>query len=209
MCKPYERQASEINSRLINVKEFVDFVKAVKGGNEDKIIVSSIIGYTGNPETPYGLFERPSVFGGTELDIQPTCSEATTGSAAPGLRLEQFTKSFRNNTVATICQADLKDAMKQIGEKFALVLENTCITSPLVDTDLDQGGCAARLSGAGPRPPRRGWLHRAAAAPVRVRWQPLLGADPRHRLRIGLPDDGQAARTTRPRRPAPCRSCSA
>jgi hypothetical protein len=140
MCKPYERQATETNSRLINVKEFVDFVKAVKLGNEDKIIVSSIIGYTGNPETPYGLFERPSVFGGTELDISPTCSEATTGSAAPGLRLEQFTRSFRNNTVATICQADLKNAMKQIGEKFALVLENTCITSPLVDTDLTTAG---------------------------------------------------------------------
>jgi hypothetical protein len=140
-CQPYERQASEVNSRLINVKEFVDFVKAVKGGNEDKIIVSSIVGWTPNPDTtPYGLFERPSVFGGTELDLQPTCQEAATGAASPALRLTQFTRGFRNNTIHTICQASLSDAMKQIGEKFALVLENTCITSPLVDTDLQTTG---------------------------------------------------------------------
>jgi hypothetical protein len=139
-CKPYERTATEINSRLINVKEFVDYVKAIKGGNEDKIIVSSIIGWTPNNDTAYGLVERPSQFGGTELDLAPVCSDMQTGSAAPGLRLLQFTKSFRNNTVHTICQADLKEAMKQIGEKFALVIENTCITTPLVDTDLDKPG---------------------------------------------------------------------
>jgi hypothetical protein len=144
MCKPYERQLpAELNSRLINVKDFVDFVKAVKGGNEDKIIVSSIIGWDPSPETPYSLLERPSAFGGTELDISPICSVMETGSAAPGLRLHQFTTSFRNNTVHTICQASLRDAMKQIGEKFALVLENTCITSPLVDTDLDKSGVQA------------------------------------------------------------------
>ena len=45
-----------------------------------------------------------------------------------------------NNTVATICQASLSNAMKQIGEKFALVLENTCITTPLVDTDTSRTG---------------------------------------------------------------------
>jgi hypothetical protein len=140
MCKPYERAANEATSRLINVKDFVDYVKAVKGGNEDKIIVSSIIGWTPNNDTPYGLFERPSQFGGNELDVTPVCSDPATGSAAPGIRLLQFTKSFRNNTVATICQADLKEAMRQIGEKFALVIENTCITSQLVDTNLEQDG---------------------------------------------------------------------
>ena len=139
MCKPYERPDSEINKRLINVADFVNFVKGIKQNNEDKIVVASIIG-TAPPETPYALFERPSAFGGTELDLTPTCSDPTTGSAAPGLRLQQFTTSFKNNTVHTICQASLKEAMKQIGEKFALVLENTCITSQLVDTDLQQAG---------------------------------------------------------------------
>ena len=138
-CKPYERQANEVNSRLINVKDFVDFVKGIKNGNEDKIIVSSIIG-TAAADAAYGLVERPSVFGGTELDLAPICSQAETGAAAPGLRLQQFTSSFRNNTVATICQASLSNAMKQIGEKFALVLENTCITTPLVDTDTTRTG---------------------------------------------------------------------
>jgi hypothetical protein len=143
MCKPYEGAMTETNTRLINVKDFVDFVKAIKGGNEDKIIVSSILGWADAPETPYGMFERPSVFGGTELDLTPVCSDMTTGSAAPGIRLHQFTTSFRNNTVHTICQASLGVAMKQIGEKFALVLENTCITTPLVDVDLNKAGVQA------------------------------------------------------------------
>ncbi len=140
MCRPYERQPNEKTSRLINVKDFVDFIKAVKGGNEDKIIVSSIVGYTGVAETPYGLFERANPQSGPELDLQPACADMTTGAASPAIRLEQFTKSFRNNTLHTICQADLGEAMRQIGEKFALVLENTCITSQLVDTDLQQAG---------------------------------------------------------------------
>ena len=136
MCKPYERQAAELTTRLINVKEFVDFIKAIKGGNEDKILVSSIIGWA-EPETAYGIVERPSVFGGTELDLLPVCSQAETGSAAPGVRLHQFTTSFRNNTVHAICQADLSAAMKQIGEKLALVLGNTSTTTPLVTGHLD------------------------------------------------------------------------
>ena len=86
------------------------------------------------------MIEKPSQFGGMEVDLLPVCSDVATGSAAPGVRLLEFTKSFRNNTVHTICQADLKEAMRQIGEKFALVIENTCITSQLVDTDLDTAG---------------------------------------------------------------------
>jgi hypothetical protein len=138
-CKPYERQASEKLSHLINVQEFVQFIKNLKGGNEDKIIVSSIIGWNENPQTTYGLHEA-RVTGGTELELQPVCSLAQTGTAAPALRLAQFTKSFKYNTVDTICQADLADAMKKIGEKMAYAISASCLSATLVDTDLDKAG---------------------------------------------------------------------
>jgi hypothetical protein len=140
MCQPYQRQPSDINSRLINVDEFVGFVKSMKPGREDKIVVSSIIGWSDAPNTVYGLVDRPSSVGGTELDLAPVCSQPETGAAAPGLRLHRFTTSFRNNTVHTICQATLKDAMKQIGEKFALVLQDTCLDAALVDIDPEKAG---------------------------------------------------------------------
>ncbi len=139
-CTPYERQAYERTSRLINVEEFVSYVKGLKEGRDDKIIVSSIIGWNDDPQTTYSLHERTLNGGGTELELAPVCSLAKTGSAAPGLRLSQFTRSFRNNTVHTICQADLAQAMKEIGEKMALVIDKTCLDATLVDTDLDTPG---------------------------------------------------------------------
>jgi hypothetical protein len=142
-CKPYERQAGEKQTHLINVQEFVSFIKGLKGGNEDKIIVSSIIGWNENPQTPYGLSERRLDGGGTELELSPVCSLAQTGTAAPALRLSQFTKSFKYNTVDTICQADLADAMKKIGEKMAYAINPSCLSATLVDTDLTKSGVQA------------------------------------------------------------------
>ena len=139
-CKPYERQDSEKATRLINVQEFVKFVKELKGGNENKIIVSSIVGWNENPQTPYGLRENRLSSGALEIELSPVCTLAQTGTAAPALRLAQFTKSFANHTIDTICQADLADAMKEIGEKMALVIDRTCIDATLVDTDLDKAG---------------------------------------------------------------------
>ena len=121
----------------------MSFIKALKGGNEDKIIVSSIIGWNENPQTPYGLSEIRLAAGATELELSPVCSLAQTGTAAPALRLAQFTKSFKYNTVDTICQADLADAMKKIGEKMAYAIDPSCLSATLVDTDLDQAGVQA------------------------------------------------------------------
>ena len=70
-----------------------------------------------------------------ELDTKPACSDPATGIAYPGIRLRKFTQSFPNNTIHSICQANLASAMAEIGKKLAGILTNTCITQPLVDTD--------------------------------------------------------------------------
>ncbi len=139
-CQPYQRKESEKASRLINVEDFVTFVKGLKGGNDDKIIVSSIMGWSDDPQAPYGLYERALGGGAKELELSPVCSQSATGSAAPGLRLHRFTTSFKHNTVHRICQADLQQAMQQIGEKMAAAIDPTCLKGRLVDTDLDRAG---------------------------------------------------------------------
>jgi hypothetical protein len=140
VCQPYARRAGDSAQRLIDVEAFVQFVKALKDGDDQRIVVSSIIGWSEDPRTPYRLLERATPWGTTELDLQPVCSRPETGTAAPGIRLHSFTTRFRNSTVHSICQADLKEAMRQIGRKMALVIADTCISAPLQDTDADRPG---------------------------------------------------------------------
>jgi hypothetical protein len=141
-CEPYVRQANERNSRLINVQEFVDYIRALKNGRVDKVLVSSIIGWTDTGN--YGIVERPASSGaGMELDLAPACNDPATGNAAPGIRLRKFTQSFPNNTIHAICQSNLASALSDIGKKLAGILTNTCVTQPLVDTDLSANGIQA------------------------------------------------------------------
>ncbi len=140
-CKPYEAPDSEKFDRLINVPVFVDFIKTVvKNRRSDKILVSSVIGWDDAANAKYSIVERPGRNGGTELDTGAICQTANTGNAAPGIRLHTFTKAFENNTIAPICQTDLKSAMAEIGKKLRLLLENTCITAPLYDTNETMAG---------------------------------------------------------------------
>jgi hypothetical protein len=133
-CEPYVRQPGEEDSRLIDVPFFVDFVKSLKRNPDDRILVSTIIGWSDDPAAKYAIKEINSDRG-LELDLGPICQDLATGSAAPGIRLHSFAKSFTNNTVSPICSADLKQAMTEIGVKLRTIIENTCITSPLYDTN--------------------------------------------------------------------------
>jgi hypothetical protein len=135
-CQPYVRQAGEENSRLIDVSFFSEFVKSLKR-SPDKILVSTVIGWpsAANEASAKYALKEINTARGLELDLAPICEDAATGSAAPGIRLHSFAKSFVNNTVHPICNADLKQAMTEIGVKLRTILENTCITSPLFDTD--------------------------------------------------------------------------
>jgi hypothetical protein len=142
-CAPAQHNNTpddKLNS-LINVDVFVDYVKALKGFRPDKILVSGVIGWNDAPNAEYGMIQRPSPSNPMEmeLDTMPACQQATTGSAAPGIRLRKFITSFENNSVHAICQANLRQAMSEIGKKLANLVANTCITAPLVDTDGNAG----------------------------------------------------------------------
>ena len=132
-CAPYVRKPGEEKSRLIDVSFFSEFVNSLKR-NPDRILVSTVIGWNDADNAQYAL-KQINTSRGLELDLAPICEDPATGSAAPGIRLHTFTKSFKNNTVHPICNADLKQAMTEIGVKLRTILENTCITSPLYDTN--------------------------------------------------------------------------
>jgi hypothetical protein len=139
-CMPYERDdATEKTSRLVNVPFFVDFLKGLKRGRTDKILVSSVIGWSDDPATKYSIVQQQARNGGgTEIDTGPVCADLGAGAAAPGLRLHAFTTAFENHTIYPICQTDLSPAMDEIAKRLVNLLENTCITSPLYDTNDDK-----------------------------------------------------------------------
>ena len=118
-CSPHVRLTSERTTRLINVREFVDFVMALKTGRPDNVFVSLIVGWNESPGAQYQVVNRTSPIGGSELDLGPACSSPASGVASPAIRLRAFARAFPNNTIHNICAGDLTPAMREIGQKMA------------------------------------------------------------------------------------------
>ncbi len=102
------------------MREFVDFIMALKAGRPDNIFVSLIAGWNESPGAQYQVVNRTSAIGsGSELDLGPACSSASSGVAYPAIRLRAFARAFPNHTIHNICAGDLAPAMREIGQKMA------------------------------------------------------------------------------------------
>jgi hypothetical protein len=121
-CAPYRPQASERTSRLVDVQEFVDSVKALKSGAEDRIVVAAIVGWDAGPDAVYALVGRPGVSGGIDLYSAPICADST-GSADPAIRLVGFTRGFRHHLVHPVCDPNLMPPMRQLADEITGALQ--------------------------------------------------------------------------------------
>jgi hypothetical protein len=142
-CQPYQRldDAEGKRNRLINVSDFVSFIKALKPGRPDLILVSGVIGWNDAPDARYEI--GPGTNG---LDLLPACrygQGSTIQSAAPAVRIKHFIEAFGANTVHSICQEDLSGVMERIGDEFADKIRNRCLTDVPVDVDPRQDGLQA------------------------------------------------------------------
>jgi hypothetical protein len=100
--------------RLINLSTFVADIKGLKDFPDDQIVVSAIIGWNDSPTATYSIASH-STGTGTEVDLGPICTRSASWTAAPGIRLNAFARSFRRHTVHSICAATLDPAMTEIG----------------------------------------------------------------------------------------------
>jgi hypothetical protein len=120
-CQPvmHANTPQDGRDRLINVSNVVQDIKAVKDLREDRILVSAIIGWDPSPGATYAI-EMGMGVSGPQLDLKPACTNVNpgAGSAAPGIRLQAFARSFLRHTVHSIC-ADLDPAMTDIGNALA------------------------------------------------------------------------------------------
>ncbi|RMH43046.1 MAG: VWA domain-containing protein [Deltaproteobacteria bacterium] len=100
------------------VQHYIDFFKGLKD-DPQQVIVAGIIG---NPEP---VVVAPDMNGNPEL--QPSCQSGS-GEAAPAVRIKTFLDAFpQRNTVTTICNEDLSDALTVIAELLKAVIGTPCL----------------------------------------------------------------------------------
>ena len=120
---------------MFGVQEYVDFLTELKGGRYP-IIVGGIIGDAEPIEVDTKIIEQT---GEEKLTLIPSC-ESASGQAFPGVRLQAFLEAFqRRNTVTTICNENLSDALTVVAQLLAKVIGNPCL-EPGVDLNPDAEG---------------------------------------------------------------------
>ncbi len=111
---------------MFGVDDYVTFLKSLKD-DSNMIIVAGIIG---NP-TPVSV----DLDDDQNPELQPSCV-SNSGEAAPAVRTSVFLDSFpQRNTVSTICNEDLSDALVLIAQLLAKVIGNPCIEGNILDPD--------------------------------------------------------------------------
>lgn len=108
---------------VVHPGAYVDFLRSLK--NDPNLVVVSVV--AGSP-APFEVVTGPA--------LAPSCSSAS-GEATPAVRLSWFASQFPNrNTLVSICNSDISDAMIQVAELLARVIGNPCLQGPLDVTDL-------------------------------------------------------------------------
>lgn len=128
-CVPREN-----SQYMYGVQEYIDFIKGLKE-DDYQIIVGGIIGNA----DPVVVNTKTGRDGETRLTLEPSCI-SDSGEAAPGVRLDSFLKAFRDrNTVTTICNEDLSEALTLIAQLLAKVIGNPCL-EPKIDLEPEADG---------------------------------------------------------------------
>jgi hypothetical protein len=112
---------------MFAVQEYIDFLRGLKA-DPSQVLVAGIIG---NP-TPVNV--GSDAMTGNPV-LEPSCVSGS-GEAAPGVRLNTFLSAFpQRNTITTICNDDLSDALTLIAELLRKVIGNPCLDGNLRDID--------------------------------------------------------------------------
>ncbi len=132
---------NESSEYLEKVKTYVDFLKGLKPGREDMVIVAGIMGTI----EPFQVEMRTiTPADGPEPALAHSCSytgEMGLEVADPPIRLKYFLDQFPNrSTFTSICQSNLSDGLRQIAELVRSVLPDPCIRGTLMDIDPNTPG---------------------------------------------------------------------
>jgi hypothetical protein len=125
----------EDSQYMFAVQQYVDFLKSLKD-DPRMVIVAGIIGNPTPVVVGLDAMNRPR--------LEPSCSTPGAGEADPGIRFKYLLDQFPDrNTVTTICNEDLSDALIVIAELLKRVIGNPCIDSNILDA---QGNYECQVS---------------------------------------------------------------
>ncbi|MES1158036.1 MAG: hypothetical protein ABUL67_02940 [Haliangium ochraceum] len=125
------------DGKLVTVNGFVDFLKSLKPGNPNQILVAAI---TGSPDQ-YRVIPHNFTLGNGMMEIQPqvdhSCVQQTAMGGAPeyadpAVRIKQFLDAFGNNaTLQSICAPNYMNAMDRIAAVIGRALGAQCVQQNL------------------------------------------------------------------------------
>jgi hypothetical protein len=119
-------------TRLIDVEEIVDSIKAVKSQPEFSIMVAALAGWPDDPASAsYGYGSG----GDGALSETPLCN-SDTGPARAALRFKSTVERFqRNGRLFGVCNADLSAPVTAIGSWIHGRFTGICLNRPPLDAD--------------------------------------------------------------------------
>ena len=112
-----------------DVMPYVQFVKDLKD-NDRNIIVAGIIG---NVDDQRSMDVVPDPDDATRPAVGASCTSAS-GVAFPPFRIQAFLEQFpERNSITTICNDQLSDALQDIAQLIRIAVGNPCINRELAD----------------------------------------------------------------------------
>lgn len=124
------------DGRLLKVSDVIARTRALKGGDDSKIIIAAIAG----PDSPYEVKLVPGTSATGVMQQQPeiahSCLKDDADFADPSVRIKQWVDAFKGS-FATICDSSFDLAMSRIAAQIATAMGPECFPGRLVDTDLD------------------------------------------------------------------------
>jgi len=134
-CHPNDQSAY-----LTKVADYATFLKNLKPGHEDRVVVAGIMGTV----DPFGVELRVKQGDPPSATKYPqlihSCSyvdvRGKTEVADPPIRIKSFLDQFpQRSTFSSICQQNLSGGLQQIGELLRAVIGDPCIEGKLADVD--------------------------------------------------------------------------
>jgi hypothetical protein len=121
--------SAEDAGKLTPVAELAGFFRTLVP--PERLLVSVIAG----PAMPYSVWVTDS-----EAEIAPSC-RASSGPAAPGIRLQQFAEAFGGRgSFSSVCDADLSGALGRFGQAIVQQVGATCLAATPVRLNPEADG---------------------------------------------------------------------
>ncbi|MEZ4403356.1 MAG: VWA domain-containing protein [Kofleriaceae bacterium] len=119
-----------------DIQPYVDYLKSLKA-DPKKVVVAGILGNVDDAKTAIVGADPDDA---TRAALQPSCTSAS-GEAVPEFRTKAFLEQFPDrNSVTTICNDQLSDALTDIAELLKKAIGNPCIENQLADQNPDLPG---------------------------------------------------------------------